>query len=403
MTEKEIIKRSLSGSLRLPTELTADQIIEHESIKPAIRRSVVRGFVMAAALMLTVGIAGFAVMHDRSGRHISHDSEITPASQTSLADRTLTVNGYSERASKVIGSFEDSTDLYAELDIAYTDQLYDNQISYKVSESKQKDVTSETAKKLGEYLSKVTTLKAEYTDATGWNIAEPAIMLNFESGSGNKILTIRSKNNSSFTSLSYTEAGTVGKGYIRIAYPSGEQEYYSFEPPVERNLSDLSFFSEYGKQLPIKWETSSSELYHYVSKAGFKNSNGSVSVAASEARNNICAIISIDNTQQNPNVRISIDKDSLPTDVKIVSEYPKVTLTPQFSGKQTPEQSEALVFEDHESNVYSIKSKDYYSKIGELCGIDIMIEFEVEDATHASRNASYKTTCCLHVYYGSFE
>lgn len=343
MTEKELIRESMSQNLKLPTDMTAEEAAAGKKEKAAVRISFFNSLAVAFALALAVGVAGFAFLQISKKPEVSSNG---PWANTKQGDEDT--DGFGEQVNNLLDSLSDHSELYYATYRSYN-KSGSIETNYELSES-MNGYGSEVAQPMAEYLAKVTNIEPESNDDN--------ITVLFEN-SQNKILTIKST--SEQQSLSYTETGD--KSYIRIITDS-DQQCYSFDAPT----GESAFFSEYGRLLPLKWEmdTSTSTCTKGLNASG---------IIISDARNNISFSCSIDSIYDTPN--ITVKYLGAASNAEITSDI-KVTVTPMFGPQKQPGSDWSVSF-----NTYIAAGNILMNNLNEerddLTGLSICIEFDVSD------------------------
>ncbi len=397
MTEKELIRQSMASNLKLPTDLTADEAIEKKPAKASVKFSYLGRALVFAALALTVGAAGFLyISSSHKPEALSSQQQISPVSQQqndSAKQQTVMPKGLDKEASEFISQLvSDDKKFYA---ISESSVKYDESECADVTqESRHPDVHSRTAAALGKYLMNVKEMK---TDSgvifTLYNI---------------RVLAIHRKDGSG--SLVYTENSKRG-GSIKVRLGNNVYYYY-FDNP--NGKYGESFFTKYGKNLPIDWETNTSVCKDFVTKQELENRFGKLFLAR-EIRDNISVQYKI-NTLYDAAFIEDIDV-KIPGGVRIKDDTMTIKLTPHIKGAS--QQTLDALSTESERNGYGrikttsasaseinndrmlFKSKDSYKDIGECVGYDVQFTFEVyDDSNPLGFGREYTSVTTIHSYYG---
>lgn len=386
MTEKELIRQSMASNLKLPTDLTADEAIEKKPAKASVKFSYLGRALVFAALALTVGAAGFLyISSSHKPEALSSQQQISPVSQQqndSAKQQTVMPKGLDKEASEFISQLvSDDKKFYA---ISESSVKYDESECADVTqESRHPDVHSRTAAALGKYLMNVKEMK---TDSgvifTLYNI---------------RVLAIHRKDGSG--SLVYTENSKRG-GSIKVRLGNNVYYYY-FDNP--NGKYGESFFTKYGKNLPIDWETNTSVCKDFVTKQELENTNGKL-ILAREVRDNISVQYKI-NTLYDAAFIYDVHFE-FPGGVSIKGDKVTVTVTPRIKGADEKTiTSLSTTYETTKDEIASqrflYKEKESYKDMGEVIGYDVQLTFEVyDDSNPLGFGREYTSVTTIHSYYG---
>jgi|GEM_PF-4429956 len=396
MTEKELIRQSMASNLKLPTDLTADEAIEKKPAKASVRFSYLGRALVFAALALTVGAAGFLyISSSHKPEALSSQQQISPVSQQqndSAKQQTVMPKGIDKEPSEFISQLvSDDKKFYA---ISESSVKYDESECADVTqESRHPDVHSRTAAALGKYLMNVKEMKTD----SGMIFTLNNI----------RVLAIHRKDGSG--SLVYTE-NSDHNGSVKIRLGNNVYYYY-FDNP--NGKYGESFFTQYGKNLPIDWETNTSVCKDFVTKQELESTNGRT-VISREVRDNISISYKI-NTLYDAAFIEDIDV-KIPGGVRIKDDKMTIKLTPHIKGasQQTLDGLTTTSERDKDGSILLtpdkkaadtgrmlFKSKESYKDTGECVGYDVQFKFEVyDDSNPLGFGREYTSVTTIHSYYG---
>lgn len=391
MTEKELIRQSMASNLKLPTDLTADEAIEKKPAKASVRFSYFGRAAVFAALALAIGTAGFLFL---KGTHkpeaSSSQQQLTPTSQqpTDSSKQIIKTvsNGLPSEVNDFISLFVSDDKLFYAVheSTSVTDYTNCHDIT---SESKLPDVHSRTAAALGEYLLGVEKMKVS-------SDISPYFIHDYKSIN---MLGIHRKDSDDH--LTYEE-DSEHNGYIHIEL-AGRIYEYSFDVPS--GLYSNSFFSQYGKNLPIDWETNTSDCKDFVTKQELENTNGKL-ILAREVRDNISVQYKI-NTLYDAAFIYDVHFE-FPGGVSIKGDKVTVTVTPRIKGADEKTlTSLSTTYETTKDEIASqrflYKEKESYKDMGEVIGYDVQLTFEVyDDSNPLGFGREYTSVTTINSYYG---